>query len=82
MDAARERRLMGRLRRFEDHRYVGTRDTMRVYDCDDEAQFAALEARATALDGQNMYQTFGPDTLVEAKNRGFRAASEQATILN
>lgn len=66
---------MGRLRRFEQHRYVGTRDDMTVYDCDDEAQFAALEVRAVnePLLEQNLLQTFGPDELAEARNRGFRA---------
>ena len=73
---------MGRLRRFEDHRFVGTRDTMRVYDCDDETQFAELEARSVELDGRNEFQTFGPDTLVEAANRGFRPAGRSRSLLN
>jgi hypothetical protein len=72
MDSPRERRVMARLRRFEDHRFVGTRDTMKVYDCDDDAQFSALDARAGELEGRNLFQTFGPDTIVEAANRGFR----------
>lgn len=69
--------MMGRLRRFADHRFVGLRDTMRVYDCDDDVQFAELEARAADLEGQNAFQTFGPDALVEAVNRGFRPAGAQ-----
>jgi hypothetical protein len=65
---------MARLRRFEDNRFVGTRDDMTVYDCDDDEQFAALEARITEEDlvGRNLVQAFGPDTLAEARNRGFR----------
>ena len=65
---------MGRLRRFEQHRYVGTRDDMVVYDCDDDAQFAVVEARAVSepLVERNLLQTFGPDELSEARNRGFR----------
>jgi hypothetical protein len=65
---------MGRLRRFEHHRFVGTRDDMIVYDCDDEDQFAALASRADTepLVARNMLQTFGPDELREARNRGFR----------
>lgn len=62
---------MGRLRRFEEHRFVGTRDTMRVYDCDDPSDFAELEERAESLEGRNLFQTFGPDSLEEARNRGF-----------
>ena len=64
---------MGRLRRFDGNRFVGTRDDMRVYDCDDEAQASALEARVEADDllRRNLLQAFGPDTLAEARNRGF-----------
>lgn len=67
---------MSRLRRFEDHRFVGTRDDMVVYDCDSEDQFALLDARASGegLLSANLLQTFGPDTLAEARNRGFRPA--------
>ena len=65
---------MGRLSRFEKYRYVGARDTMKVYDCDDEDQFAVLEARVLGegLLEANLLQVFGPDTLPEARNRGFR----------
>ncbi len=47
---------------------------MRVYDCDRPEQFAALEERMEAEDlaGRKLVQTFGPDTLAEARNRGFR----------
>lgn len=65
---------MGRLRRFSDFRFVGLRDTMIVYDCDDEEQFGELESRidADALVQRNLVSSFGPDTEVEARNRGFR----------
>jgi len=61
------------LRRFEHHRFVGTRDSMEVYDSEDEAERALLDAR---IDEGDLYeakllQTFGPDTLAEARNRGF-----------
>ncbi len=47
---------MGRLLRFGENRFVGVRDEMIVYDCDDESQFAALEARveAESLTEKNM----------------------------
>ncbi|CAN5319005.1 MAG: hypothetical protein ACR2JP_02630 [Acidimicrobiia bacterium] len=64
---------MGRLRRFEHHRFVGLRDTMIVYDCDDDTQFEALAGRIEAGDlirGRQV-QSFGPDSLAEARNRGF-----------
>ncbi|MDJ0923468.1 MAG: hypothetical protein QNJ77_02810 [Acidimicrobiia bacterium] len=65
---------MGRLPRFAEHRFVGTRDTMRVHDCDNEAEHAALEERFAddELLRRNLLQTFAPDTLAEARNRGFR----------
>ncbi|MBP1631768.1 MAG: hypothetical protein H6Q11_56 [Acidobacteria bacterium] len=65
---------MGRLRRFPDSRFVGLRDEMRVYDCDDEAQFAALSLRVEGDDliARSLVASFSPDTLPEARNRGFR----------
>ena len=66
---------MARLRRFEEHRFVGARDTMVVYDCDDDEQFAVLAERVAADDllGRNLLSAFGPDSLAEARHRGFRA---------
>ncbi len=65
---------MGRLRRFEHHRFVGTRDTMTVYDCDAPEQFAELEERVQAGDlfDRALLQTFAPDDLAEAASRGFK----------
>lgn len=65
---------MGRLRRFAYNRYVGRRDQMVVYDCDDDKQLAQLQASAAelSLDERNLLQAFAPDTAVEARNRGFR----------
>lgn len=64
---------MARLKRFEHFRFVGTRDTMRVYDCDDASQFQVLEGRVERdqLGQHNLLQSFAPDTLAEAANRGF-----------
>jgi hypothetical protein len=66
---------MGRLRRF-DCRFVGLRDEMRVYDCDDPAQFADLERRVEEdhLVARALMASFSPDTLAEARNRGFHPA--------
>jgi hypothetical protein len=65
---------VNRLRHLEEHRFVGTRDDMVVYDCDDERAFAELQARPDVDDliGQRLISTFGPDSLTEARNRGFR----------
>ncbi|MGH8915737.1 MAG: hypothetical protein ACRDZM_14625, partial [Acidimicrobiia bacterium] len=60
--------------RFEAYRYLGTRDTMRFYDCDDEQQFEELEERVAReqLVDRNLLQTFAPDSSTEAMNRSFR----------
>lgn len=65
---------MGRLRRFPESRYVGVRDRMTVYDCDEDEQFAELESRLAEEDllARTMLSSFSPDTLAEARNRGFR----------
>lgn len=46
---------------------------MVVYDCDDDAQFSRLEQRVDDDDlvARNLIQSFGPDELSEATNRGF-----------
>lgn len=64
---------MSRLGRFEDYRYIGVRDTMLVYDCDDPEQFAELEERVVdeGLLNRLQLQSFSPDTVEEAANRGF-----------
>jgi len=47
---------------------------MIVHDCDDLAAFEALEERVAADDllGRLLLSSFAPDTLAEARNRGFR----------
>jgi len=64
-----------RLHRFPEQRYVGTRDDMVVHDCDDAAAFAALETRVELDDllARRLLSSFGPDSLAEARNRGFKA---------
>ena len=66
---------MARIPRFEEHRYVATRDDMRVYDTDDYAQSERLSDRIAAdnLFDRKQLQSFGPDNLPEARNRGFKA---------
>ena len=47
---------------------------MKVYDCDDEDQFSKLEGIINKYDliFHNLLQSFAPDTISEAKNRGFK----------
>lgn len=65
---------MSRLSRFEHYRFIGTRDTMRVYDCEDPDQFDELNERVEAegLVERLLVQSFAPDTVEEARNRGFK----------
>ncbi len=67
---------MKRLDRFENSRFVGYRKNMKVYDCDNEEQFSKLTAIVENLDyiKLNLIQSFSPDTIDEAKNRGFKSA--------
>lgn len=59
---------MERPTRFEEHRWLGDKRTQRVHDldnCDDPAVIDELMA-------SKQYLSFGPDTFVEASNRGYR----------
>jgi hypothetical protein len=66
---------MSRLRRFPDNRFIGRRDTMIVFDCDDLEQFEELSQALIdlGLELRNDLQAFAPDTLLESSNRGFSA---------
>ena len=61
---------MDRPTKFEHHRYVGDKRTQVVYDVD--AISGADEALITELMTAETYICFGPDTLAEAHNRGYR----------
>ncbi len=67
---------MKRLDRFENSRFVGYRKNMKVYDCDNDEQFSKLTALMDNLDyiKLNLIQSFSPDSIDEAKNRGFKPA--------
>jgi len=65
-----------RLDRFENSRFVGYRKNMKCYDCDNDEQFSKLTAMMDNLDyiKLNLIQSFSPDSIDEAKNRGFKPA--------
>ncbi len=65
---------MARLSKFENYRFIGNRKNMKVYDCDDEDQFSKLQdlIKKNDLILYNLLQSFAPDTISEAKNRGFK----------
>ncbi|MBA2609671.1 MAG: hypothetical protein H0U92_12075 [Actinobacteria bacterium] len=60
---------MSRPTRFEHNRFLGDKRSQVVYDLD----AADLDAaRVDALVAAQTYQTFGPDRLAEARNRGYK----------
>lgn len=56
--------------RFEHFRYVGDKRTQLVYDLDTWTDTAVIDELMAA----ETYLCFGPDTVVEARNRGYRLA--------
>lgn len=55
--------------RFEDFRYLGDKRNQRVYDVD--AAGPDLEPAINELCTSEQFVCFGPDTLAEARNRGY-----------
>jgi hypothetical protein len=66
-------RAVARPARFEDFRWLGDKRTQRVYDLDraDDPDVAAAIDEILAAES---FAVFGPDTLAEARNRGYRPA--------
>jgi hypothetical protein len=56
--------------RFEHTRYLGDKRTQLVYDVDQWTDTSVIEDIVAAETGI----CFGPDTVVEARNRGYRLA--------
>lgn len=59
---------MERPGRFEENRFLGDKRTQVVYDLDDITDESVIDELATG----SFAQTFGPDSLAEARNRGYR----------
>ena len=57
--------------RFEHVRYLGDKRTQRVHDLDALDDPAVAEKVQELLESEQ-FATFGPDTLAEARNRGYR----------
>jgi hypothetical protein len=58
--------------RFEHTRYLGDKRTQLVYDLDSWSDAAVIDEIVAAEVGTS----FGPDTLAEARNRGYALARE------
>ena len=58
--------------RFEHNRYVGDKRTQQVYDLDLIDSDPEVAAAIDDLMAAETFLAFGPDTLAEARNRGYR----------
>ena len=66
---------MDRPSAFTHHRFVGDKRTQQVYDLDQVANEEALTIVLGELMASDRFLCFGPDTLAEARNRGYRLRS-------
>jgi hypothetical protein len=62
---------MDRPSRFEHNQFIGDKRTQVVYDLDGDVSPEVIDE----LMASEQYQSFGPDTLAEARNRGYRPAA-------
>jgi hypothetical protein len=66
---------MERPTKFEHHRFLGDKRTQVVYDVDELGdEDAGLIAELLSAE---TFLCFGPDTLAEARNRGYRLYAKQ-----
>ena len=63
---------VSRLTRFEHNRFVGDKRSQVVYDLDLADTDPDVAAAVDELLASEQYAAFGPDTLAEARNRGYR----------
>jgi len=63
---------MDRPSAFAHHRFVGDKRTQQVYDLDQVDDEEALAIVLDELMASERFLCFGPDTLAEARNRGYR----------
>lgn len=59
---------MARPARFEHHRYLGDKRSQVLHDLDGVGEGCRLDE----LLASEQFATFGPDTVPEARNRGYR----------
>ncbi len=70
---------MDRLGKFEHNRFIGDKRSQVVYDIDELG--AEHEALIADLVGAETWLCFGPDTLAEARNRGYKLFAPQRAAL-
>lgn len=62
---------MDRPKKYAGHRFLGDKRTQTVYDVDAVEDTSVIDE----LVASEQAATFGPDTLAEARNRGYRLRS-------
>ena len=65
-------RAVSRPTRFEQFQYLGDKRNQVVYDLDRAASDETVAAAIEELLASEQVAAFGPDTLAEARNRGYR----------
>jgi hypothetical protein len=63
---------MARPTRFEHHKYLGDKRTLVVYDLDLYLEDPEVTAAVDDVLVAETFLSFGPDTIPEARNRGYR----------
>ena len=63
---------MSRPTRFEHSRYLGDKRTQRVYDLDLVDTDPQVAAKVDDIMASEQFAAFAPDTLAEARNRGYK----------
>jgi hypothetical protein len=62
---------MSRPTRFAENQFLGDKRSQVVYDLD-QVEAAGLDDEIAELLASERFAAFGPDTLAEARNRGYR----------
>ena len=63
---------MERLPNFADNRFIGDTRTQEVYDLDESEESESMQVLIDELVENETFICFAPDTLAEARNRGYR----------
>ncbi|MBH02314.1 MAG: hypothetical protein MK195_09180 [Acidimicrobiales bacterium] len=57
---------------FENNRFIGDKRTQEVYDLDELDETESMQVLIDELLENETFICFAPDTLAEARNRGYR----------
>ncbi len=69
---------MERPGRFEEYRFLGDKRNQIVYDLDADDPDGELRTEIDGILAAQSFAVFGPDTVAEARNRGYRLRDERS----